>query len=372
MAPTTPTRLRNGLAALALLVLATSVTAAHAATREYWIVAEETEWDYAPSFPTNLLSGQPFTGDQRVFVGDGEARIGRVYTKAVFHEYAENFTARLPRGEAESHLGILGPVIRAEVGDTLLVHFRNDTRFPASLHPHGVLYQKDAEGAMYMDGTSGGDKADDSVAPGKTFVYQWEVPERAGPGPRDASSVAWPYHSHVDSPRAVNSGMIGVIIVTARGQARPDGSPVDVDREFVTLFNVFDENQSLYLEHNIQARAPGIEDPESDDFVESNLMHAMNGFLWGNNVGYEMRVGERVRWHVFGMGTEVDIHTPHWHGATLLWSGMRVDATEVFPATVRTLDLVPDVPGKWMYHCHVNDHIDAGMMTTFTVLPAAP
>lgn len=362
----------SGTTVIAVLVLLLGFSSGvNAVTREYWIVAAETDWDYAPSHPANPLSGKPFSEDQQVFVGAGEGRIGRVYTKAVFHEYTEHFAERIERGADQAHLGILGPLIRAEVGDTLVVHFRNDTRFPASLHPHGVLYQKDAEGAMYMDGTSGGDKADDHVAPGSGYTYNWEVPERAGPGPRDASSVAWPYHSHVDSPRSVNSGMIGVIIVTRKGMARPDGTPSDVDREFVTLFNVFDENQSLYLGHNIRTRAPGVEDHEDDDFVESNLMHAMNGFLWGNNLGYDMRLGERVRWHVFGMGTEVDIHTPHWHGSTLLWSGMRVDTTEVFPATVRTLDFVPDVPGTWMYHCHVNDHIDAGMMTTYTVLPAA-
>ena len=27
-----------------------------------------------------------------------------------------------------------------------------------------------------------------------------------------------------------------------------------------------------------------------------------------------MKRGERVRWYVMGMGTEVDLHTPHWHG----------------------------------------------------------
>ncbi|MCC7136386.1 MAG: multicopper oxidase domain-containing protein, partial [Nitrosomonas sp.] len=26
-----------------------------------------------------------------------------------------------------------------------------------------------------------------------------------------------------------------------------------------------------------------------------------------------------------------------------------------------------DVKGEWMYHCHVNDHISAGMMTMYTV-----
>lgn len=60
---------------------------------------------------------------------------------------------------------------------------------------------------------------------------------------------------------------------------------------------------------------------------------------------------------------------PHWHGATLLENGRRLDTTEVFPASSRTLDMTPDRPGMWMLHCHVNDHMEAGMHAMFTVLP---
>ena len=28
-------------------------------------------------------------------------------------------------------------------------------------------------------------------------------------------------------------------------------------------------------------------------------------------------------------------------------------------------DMVPDDPGTWLFHCHVNDHILAGMMTAY-------
>jgi FtsP/CotA-like multicopper oxidase with cupredoxin domain len=31
--------------------------------------------------------------------------------------------------------------------------------------------------------------------------------------------------------------------------------------------------------------------------------------------------------------------------------------------------MVADNPGIWLLHCHVNDHIDAGMLTRFEVLP---
>ncbi|MBC6456184.1 MAG: multicopper oxidase domain-containing protein [Hormoscilla sp. SP5CHS1] len=43
--------------------------------------------------------------------------------------------------------------------------------------------------------------------------------------------------------------------------------------------------------------------------------------------------------------------------------------TEIFPASAKTLDMIADDPGTWMYHCHVNDHLNAGMMTLFAVEP---
>jgi hephaestin len=32
--------------------------------------------------------------------------------------------------------------------------------------------------------------------------------------------------------------------------------------------------------------------------------------------------------------------------------------------------MTPDDPGIWLYHCHVNDHILAGMLTRYEILPA--
>jgi hypothetical protein len=60
------------------------------------------------------------------------------------------------RDPSLSHLGILGPLMRAEVGDTLKVTLLN--KLPpgspgVSMHPHGVLYDKASEGAPYNDGT---------------------------------------------------------------------------------------------------------------------------------------------------------------------------------------------------------------------------
>ena len=101
--------------------------------RVYWIAADEVHWDYAPSFPINPMTNTEFTAEQRVFVEQG---IGRRYLKAIYREYNEGFAGFKQRGSEEAHMGILGPVIRAAVGDKITVHFKNNTHFPTSIHPH--------------------------------------------------------------------------------------------------------------------------------------------------------------------------------------------------------------------------------------------
>jgi hephaestin len=342
-------------------------------TRTYYIAADEVKWDYAPS-GINQITGEAFDEEANVFVQNGPDRIGKVYLKSQYREYTDgSFSNLKPIPAKWQHKGILGPVIQAEVGDTIVVVFKNNTPFPASVHPHGVFYLKNSEGAPYNDGTSGSDKDDDVVPSGETVTYTWQVPERAGPGPMDPSSVLWMYHGHVDEPADTNAGLIGPIIITKRGMARPDGSPKDVDRELVTLYTVMDENASLYLSDNIQQFAgdPETVDPDDEDFGESNLMHSINGYVFGNLPldTITVRKGERVRWYVMAQGTEVDLHTPHWHGNTVVLNGMRTDVTNLLPMTMVVADMVPDAVGTWFFHCHVNDHITAGMQARYRVNP---
>jgi hephaestin len=336
-------------------------------TRTYYIAAVEQPWDYAPD-GRNDITGQAFDDVANVFVQQGPTRIGHVYVKALYREYTDStFRRQKPR---DPSLGLLGPVIRAEVGDTIRIVFKNKTTIPTSIHPHGVFYDKAGEGAPYNDGTSGDQKRDDAVPPGGTFTYNWEVPERAGPGPMDGSSVLWMYHSHVDEVTDTNAGLVGPMVITRRGAAKADGSPQDVDRELFTYFTVMNENQSPYLQQNIDTYTgtPGDVDPDDEEFQESNLMHSINGYVYGNLPGLTMRLGERVRWYVFSLGTEVDLHTPHWHGNTGVEMGMRTDMTELLPGSMHVFDMRPDDPGTWLLHCHVNDHILAGMLALYRVV----
>ena len=114
-----------------------------------------------------------------MFVGEGPGRIGHIYHKARFIGYTDDsFTTPLPVEDPSR--GILGPIIHAEVGDTIDVVYQNHTTVPTSVHSHGVFYDKGSEGSMTLDGTSAEQMADDHVPPGGSYTYHWSVPERAG------------------------------------------------------------------------------------------------------------------------------------------------------------------------------------------------
>jgi hypothetical protein len=48
---------------------------------------------------------------------------------------------------------------------------------------------------------------------------------------------------------------------------------------------------------------------DEEEGQEAGLMHAMNGYIFGNLTGLEVNRDDRVRWHLIGMGTEVDLRT---------------------------------------------------------------
>ena len=345
-------------------------------TRTYYIAADEVTWDYAPA-GKNIIAGRPFAGLEEIWTRRGPTQIGTKYKKALYREYTDStFKTVKPRSPEWEHLGLMGPVIRAEVGDSIVVVFRNNGSYPFSMHPHGVFYDKDSEGAIYEDGTSGADKADDGVKPGATYRYIWLATERAGPSPGEPSSSLWMYHSHVDESKDVNAGLIGPLLITARGKARADGSPGDVDREVVMAFAELDENLSWYIDANIKsyamtpakvrkARGPTFIDP----FGITNLKESMNGFIYGNGPMPTMKVGDRVRWYIMST-TNFELHAPHWHGNVVTAQHMRTDVLNLGTMGMIVADMKADNPGTWLFHCHIEPHLQAGMSSRFVVGPS--
>src|SRR5450755_1184658 len=260
---------------IGVLALLAWPSPSQAQVRTYYIAADEVVWNYAPS-GRDLIA-------QKALPPLMPLQLGWSYHKAIYREYTDaSFRHLKPRPPEDAYLGIMGPVIHAEVGDTVVVVFRNNARFPLTVHTHGLFYTKSSEGAPYQDGVSAWNKSGDSVPPGRTFTYTWQVPARAGPGPADGSSVVWMYHSHVDEVNDVNTGPIGPIVVTAKGMAKPDGSPKDVDREIFAMFAEFDESASRYLPVNVADRRINPRHLKAaGPFLFDDEMWTINGFSYG-------------------------------------------------------------------------------------------
>ena len=141
------------------------------------------------------------------------------WPKTRFIEYTDDtFTTKKPQPD---WLGILGPVIRAEVGDEIVVEFLNRiAAFRTACIAHGLHYDKDNEGSFYLPFRQrrpcrSGTPIYLSLAGG--------CGQRSGAGAAefDRVVVSLPCRPGIE----INAGLIGPIIVTAKGKARPDGSP---------------------------------------------------------------------------------------------------------------------------------------------------
>ena len=100
--------------------------------------------------------------------------------------------------------------------------------------------------------------------------------------------------------------------------------------------------------------------------------------LWTNPV-LVAQENQKVRFHIVGIGPSSNpsghSHTFHLHAHRWVDQGTNniIDVKEIHPGTshVFVIDAGDGVgPGDWQFHCHVFAHMEAGMMSTFKVLPA--
>lgn len=277
---------------------------------EYWIQAVEAKWTIVPS--------------KRDDWHDVKIAGPSTFTATVYQQMTEGFAAAL--GPA----AIPGPTLHAEVGDVIVVHFRNAFKKldqAVTMHPHGVKYNPEYDG-VYLGRYT---RAGGFIEPGEEFTYTWEcVPEAVG---------AWPYHDHGPN-HTLNTfrGMFGSLVVRERGAAVPA------------------VEQSLFL-HQLQPPVTGLK----------RSYQCINGRAYaGNTPIVRAKVGQEVALHVFGMDNnfhDFHIHGHRWKDA----SGAFVDTPSVGPNETTTVHFVEDNPGRWLYHCHVFSHQDGGMAGWYLV-----
>jgi manganese oxidase len=326
--------------------------------RRYYIAAEPQLWDYAPS-GADVICGKPLPPPVLSKRRGGKLRYVQ-YTDA-------SFTAK---AFEDSRLGLLGPALRANAGQFIAITFLNRSSRPLSMHPHGLKYDKDSEGSFYQPKPGLGA----AVGPGATFTYVWHADTESGPLPEEPSSKGWLYHSHVQGDEESDLGLVGFIVVTDPKRARANGTPNDVDRELAALFMIHDESgMGAAIKEAAEyggtvAGMPALSWAQVQELMEQGARHAINGYIFGNTPGLEMNEGERVRWYLFGLGSEEDFHTAHWHGLRVAEEGRRrTDVVELLPATMKVADMTADNPGSWLFHCHVAEHMMEGMFARVIV-----
>ena len=280
--------------------------------REYWVSARAVRWRVA----------------HRVRRDEWMRRAlpRRRFTAFVYQRYTAGFAA--PIGTPR----IPGPTLYAEVGDTIKVHFRNPggrIGQALTMHPHGVRYTPDYDGS-YLEAFT---RAGGFVGAGEEFTYVWEAtPDSVG---------IWPYHDHGPN-HTLNTfrGLFGAVVVRPKGERPPDV-------------------ENLLYMHSFPPQVSGMDD----------VIHCVNGRTGaGNTPTIRARVGQRVAMHV--IGGDNNFHTFHLHGHW--WrnaAGAFVDTPSVGPKESITAAWQEDNPGRWLYHCHVFAHQDAGMAGWYLVDP---
>ena len=111
----------------------------------------------------------------------------------------------MPKPAEEAHTGLLGPVLRAAVGDALTIVLRNNVDFPINLEPAGVQ-------SGSSDASGGGAALSPAVQPGQTATYRFVVPPAMGPGLLEPTAKLWLYRCG-----AVWSGVEWSFEAAARG-----------------------------------------------------------------------------------------------------------------------------------------------------------
>ncbi|XP_046328508.2 hephaestin-like protein [Haliotis rufescens] len=331
--------------------------------RRYYIAAEEILWNYAPSHTNKYEGGTLRNGRSKIYFEKNRTRIGGTYKKAVFTGYTDtSFKIQKQRSPSEEHLGFLGPVIKAEVGDAIEVHFLNRASRPYSLHPHGVQCDKDNEGMLYNDNHPETSKK--FVPPGRVQTYYWKVPEYLGPETDDPNCVIRVYTSGTDIGHDIYSGLVGPLVVCRKGEIKKRTAV----REFFLYFSIVDENFSWYLEDNIKlAKVDHKVNRSEGQFLESNRMSSINGFMYGNVPGLAMCRGEVIRWYAFNLGTDIDLHTLYFHGNMFENHHQHKVSTGMISGALKTLIMSPRNIGTWGLQCHSNDHFLKGMSAMYQV-----
>lgn len=226
---------------------------------------------------------------------------------------------------------IPGPTVKVDVGDRVRIVVENRTEEITSWHPHGVRrHPIEADGVGFIT-------QEHPIRPGETWSVEFVAEEQ---------SVGM-YHAHDMGIHTVPDGLAGAFLV---GEVPiPEGW--DVVAEEVMFLN-----------------------------DAGNIGFSLNGKSFPATTPYVLRQGQAMMVHYMHEG--LMNHPMHLHNNRQLViakdgfpleSPYFVDTLDVAPGERYTVLVLAELPGVWVWHCHIFTHVERmdgsmfGMLTALIV-----
>ena len=220
---------------------------------------------------------------------------------------------------------IPGPVLRANVGDTVRIKLTNSLPESTSLHLHGVRVPN------AMDGVDPYTQA--ATKPGESFTYEFKALEPA----------VGMYHSHHNAQVQIPNGLAGAIII---GDWKTAAMKANAGR-------TGDANNKAEQEVIMVLNDAG------------NIGLSLNGKSFPATAPYTMKVGESMVVHYYNEGLMT--HPMHMHqpgGLVVAKDGyilerpFMTDTLNVAPGERWTVVYTAKDKGVWAWHCHILNHAE--------------
>ena len=232
-----------------------------------------------------------------------------------------------------------GPMIRVDVGDRVRVNVTNELPMGTDVHFHGIAVPNEMDGVAPI--------TQPLIEPGESFTYEFVAQEPA----------VGMYHAHHHGVLQIPNGLLGAFMIgdvalpaggTYGGRAVPDD--IELAAEIPMVLN--------------DAGVIGL---------------TLNGKSFPATEPYSFHVGDWYLVHYFNQGMQV--HPMHQHGyfglvvakdGVPLDNPYWVDTLAVAPAERYSVLFHVTAPGTWLWHCHIQAHVDseAGMFGMVTAVIA--
>jgi manganese oxidase len=227
-----------------------------------------------------------------------------------------------------------GPHLHLEVGDRARMVFENRLPTATSIHWHGVDVPNDMDGVPPY--------TQKSIAPGETFVYEFEA--------RSKAVGIW--HSHSGAEQVLD-GLFAAITIGQMEMPESlleQGFKAEPDQ---TINMVLNDAGVIGL--TLNGKSFPATEPYMAKVGDTIMVHYYNEGL----MPHPMHLHQPVGWVIARDGYELE--SP--------WAG---DTFNIAPGERWTVVYKPENPGVWAWHCHILTHAERadgmfGMVTALIV-----